>query len=48
MIRIFDKNFTGITVGEAVAGFESSSANCSECVGTIAVGQFEDIVDLGK
>ena len=45
---IFDKNFTGITVGEAVAGFESSSANCSGYVETIAVGQSEDTVDLGK
>ena len=43
---IFDKNFTGITVGEAVAGFESSSANCSGYVETIAVGQSADTVDL--
>ena len=47
----FDKNFTGnhwyiVTVGEAVAGSESSLANCSGYVGTAAVGQYEDTADL--
>ena len=43
-----DKNITGIIVGEAVAEFGSSSANCSGYVETIAVGQSADTVGLGK
>ena len=45
---VVDKNFTGITVEEVVAGYGSNSANCSECAGTIAVGQFEDTADLER
>ena len=46
--RIVDKNFTGITVEEVVAGFGSNLANCSGYAGTSAVGQFEDTADLER